>query len=171
MLYSTVYSSKGLSSQKMKNAEKSLSVKDYLHAVFTFTCRTKVVVATEKGIYCKNMIVYKCTCLPTNNCLVMKSGKEYERLLACSFRLHLPDKSRCGYWKRYILQKHDCVQMYLPAFKQLPSYEKRKRIWKITCMQFSPSLAGQKSLWLLKKVYIAKTWLCTNVPARLQTIA
>ena len=131
MLYSMVYSSKGLSSQKMKNAEKSLSVKDYLHAVFTFTCRTKVVVATEKGIYCKNMIVYKCTCLPSNNCLVMKSGKEYERLLACSFHLHLRDKSRCGYWKRYILQKHDCVQMYLPAYKQLPSDEKRKRIWDI----------------------------------------
>ena len=131
MLYSTVYSSKGLSSQKMKNAEKSLSVKDYLHAVFTFTYRTKVVVATEKGIYCKNMIVYKCTCPPTNNCLVMKSGKEYERLLACSFHLHLRDKSRCGYWKRYILQEPDCVQMYLPAYKQLPSDEKRKRIWDI----------------------------------------
>ena len=149
--------------------------------IYIYIFKTKVVKTARlwKSQYTTRWPLYKCCILRS----ILFQGAFFsqydkrreqsfnERLTACSFHLHLRDKSRCGYWKRYTLQEHGCVQMYLPAYKQLPSDEKRKRIWKITCMQFSPSLAGQTSLWLLKKVYIARTWLCTNVPARLQTIA
>ena len=159
---------------------KFIVVYHFLFFFDIYIFKTKVVKTARlwKSQYTTRWPLYKCCILRSilpKGFLLRKwktPRKVFQwKVLACSFHLHLPDKSRCGYWKRYILQEHDCVQMYLPAYKQLPSDEKRKRIWKITCMQFSPSLAGQKSLWLLKKVYIARTWLCTNVPARLQTIA
>lgn len=130
----------------MNNLRKALFSMKFIvvyHFLFFFDIyifKTKVVKTARlwKSQYTTRWPLYKCCILRSilpKGFLLRKwktPRKVFQwKVLACSFHLHLPDKSRCGYWKRYILQEHDCVQMYLPAYKQLPSDEKRKRIWDI----------------------------------------